>query len=365
MKKSDIATVVLFCGTIVSVFALNIITPDREFSDAENRTLQTVPKLSLDNLLSGKLSSQVEDYVTDQFIYRDTFIEMKSNTEFYLGKEENNNVFLTSDNTLIERFDAPDYDSIDRSIEGIKNFKEMVEVPVHTMIIPTQNDVHNDKLPKNAPTYLQETMISYVYGQLEDTINIYDVLKSHRHEYIFYNTDHHWTSRGAYYGYATIMEELGYEVLELNEFDEQVMASNFNGTIYNKSGIKKATSDLIYVYTDNQEIEVNTGSQVVTKMLYDESYIAQTDKYALFLGGNDPIVTIKGDGEGKLLLVKDSYTNSMAPFFLQQFQEVHLIDLRFMRQALSEYVEMYEIDNVIICYSAVNFAEDKNIQLMK
>lgn len=365
MKKSDIATVLLFYGTIATVFVLNIITPDREFSDAENRTLQGIPKITFNNLLSGKLSSEVEDYVTDQFIYRDTFIEMKSNTEFLLGKQENNNVFLTGSNTLIERFTQPDYESLDRSIDGIKAFKESVEVPVYTMIIPTQSEVHEDLLPKNAPTYKQETLINYVYGKLEDTVNVYDILKSHRQEYIFYNTDHHWTSRGAYYGYTALMEVLGRDVLELTAFEEKLAVTNFNGTIYNKSGIKKASSDTIYTYTENQEIQVNTGSEVVRKMLYDESYLGQVDKYALFLGGNDPVVMIEGVGEGSILLVKDSYTNSMAPFLLKQFKEVHLIDLRFMRQAVSEYVIEHEIDEVVICYSTGNFAEDKNIQLIK
>lgn len=365
MRKSDLVTVILFCGTISAVFLMNIITPDRDFSDTENRALQMFPELSIERLLSGKLATEIEDYVTDQFIFRDNFIEMKSNTEFRIGKEENNNVFLSKSGTLIERFSQPDYESIDRTIEAIKVFKENTQVPVHTMIIPTQVDVHSDVLPDNAPTYPQETMISYVYGQISDTIDIYDVLVEKNKEYIFYNTDHHWTSRGAYYGYATIIEQLGRNVLSLDTFEEKTIATGFNGTIYNKSGIRKAESDSIRIYTENQEVSVDTGQEIVTKMLYDESYINQHDKYALFLGGNDPIVKMEGTGDGSILFIKDSYTNSMAPFFLSQYQEVHLLDLRFMRQPVSEYIEANEIDEVVICYSAGNFAEDKNLQLIK
>lgn len=367
MKKTDIATVVMFCGTICTVSLLNLITPDRDFSDMENRSLQNYPKLTMDKLLSGKYSTEMDEYVTDQFIYRDTFIGIKSNTEFLLGKQENNNVFLTEKETLIERFNEPDYDTVDKNIKAIKEFIEAVDVPVYTALIPGQAEIYKELLPDNAPTYEASKLINYTYDKLqnEKTVDIQSLLEQNKEEYIFYNTDHHWTSQGAYYGYCAIVESIGLEKIPLSKYKQTEIASDFNGTVFSKSGIKKAKSDIIYTYQENQEIQVNEGKGYEIQMLYDESYIDEKDKYSLFLGGNDPMVLIEGNGTDKILLLKDSFTNSMVPFFIEQFQEIHVVDLRFTRESISEYVNAEGIDYVVICYSCANFAEDKNIQLLR
>lgn len=365
MKKSDLITVILFSGLIFTVFVANIINPDKSFSEIENRVLESYPTVSVSNLLSGKLSTDFENYVTDQFVFRNEFIELKSNVEFLMGKQENNNVFFTSNDTLIERFDEPDFDLIDRSIRGIKELKEKIEIPVYTTIIPTQIEVLKDTLPVNAPSYMQDRMISYVYGQLNDVIDMSEVLEVNKNKYIFYGTDHHWTSLGAYYGYTAIAERLNKEIISLENYQEKVITTEFNGTIFNKSGIRKAKSDSISIYVENQEITINDGLEDSVAMLYNEEFLDKGDKYAIFLGGNDPIVRIEGKGEGNILFIKDSYTNSMVPFFIEQYENIHLIDLRYMRGDVSEYIMDKGIDEVVICYSAGNFAEDKNIQLIK
>lgn len=365
MRRSDILTTILFVGVISTIFVLNVVTKDKDFSIVENRTLQMFPEMTINRLLSGKVSTDFDNYITDQFVLRDAFVEVKSELEFYLGKDENNSVYLSTNNMLIEGFYEPDYDLIDRSIAGIVNLEKNLEIPIYTMVIPTQSDIYVETLPVHVPIYSQKTVISYIYDQLEENIDIYELLESKKDEYIFYNTDHHWTSLGAYYGYVAIASMLGRDVLDLSEYEVSTMVDNFNGTIYNKSGIRKVNPDTINVYTPNQEIIVDTGAGIISKMLYDESYIDKSDKYSLFLGGNDPVVRIEGEGEGNILFVKDSYTNSMAPFFIKQFKEIHLVDLRFMRAPVSEYVKEFEIDEIIICYSISNFTEDKNLQLIK
>lgn len=364
MKKSDLITSSLFIGIISGVFALNFLYPDIPFSTKENRTLQTLPQFSTKKLISGTFSKEIESYVTDQFLLRDKFIELKSNTEFNLGKQENNGVILTSNNTLIEGFAKPDYDLVDKNIGAINQFTQKISVPVYTAIIPTQSEVLKHTLPKNTPSYSQETLINYIYGTLENTVDVLTPLSNQNRKYIFYNTDHHWTSLGAYYGYEAIISKMNFTPVSLDSYNAQIQATNFNGTIYNKSGIRKAQSDTIHSYVENQEIMVNDGTKNLSKMLYNKDYENEEDKYALFLGGNDPQVTIKGEGKENLLIIKDSYTNAMVPFFIAHFKEIHLIDLRYMRDSVSEYLTQNEIHQVLICYSTGNFVEDKNLQLL-
>lgn len=364
MQRSKLVTVVLFTGMITSVFLLNLCTPDQRFSYIENRNLQMFPELSIAPLLTGQLSNEIETYVSDQWIFRDYFIEVKSEMEFLLGKDENNGVMLSSNETLIERFEEPDYTLIDRNIDAINTFSESVKVPVYTTLIPTQSEVHKDLLVKGAPTYSQNTLIAYTYSRLRNTIHVEHDLKSHKNEYIFYNTDHHWTTLGAYYGYKKIIEDMGGVATDLSQYTQTTRAVDFNGTIYNKSGIRRAQSDVIFTYVENQEIMVHDGETLRTELLYQELEAEETDKYTLFLGGNNPLVTISGTGEGKLLIIKDSYTNSMVPFFIPHYEEIHLVDLRFKRDKISDYVSQNHITEVLICYSVSNFVEDRNLQLL-
>lgn len=363
MKSSQL-TVTLFTSAIYICFIISICLPDKSFSPIENRSLQIWPSLSIKALKTGEWAKDMETYVIDQFPARDSFIWIKSEMEFLLGKSENNNVFLTSSNHLVERFDEPDYNNIDENLAKLIQWKESIDCPVYTAIIPGQSSILQESLPENAPTYDEEFVIEYINNSIEDTIDMYSILWSHRDEYIYYGTDHHWTTLGAYYGYRAIQDALGVAIIPLQKYDETVVCNDFYGTWYSQSGIRRGTADEIYTYVPNQEIKVCKGTSWETLELYDKDFLLEHDKYALFLGGNHPIVEIEGKGEGRVLFIKDSYTNSMAPFFIEHYEEVHLIDLRYMRDSITEYVKENHIDQVIICYSARNFTEDNNLQLI-
>lgn len=75
--------------------------------------------------------------------------------------------------------------------------------------------------------------------------------------------------------------------------------------------------------------------------LYDRSYLEHKDKYSSFLGGNQPLCVLENpaitDGS-KLLLIRDSYSDSLAPFLAQRFSEVHLVDLRYYHTSVADYM---------------------------
>ncbi len=365
MKKINLIMCIMFSLFIGGFFVYNIILPDSDFSPLENRTLSEMPEFSLEDLFSGEFTADYETYITDQFAFRDNFVEIKSTTERLLGKTENNGVYIGTDNRLIDKFPDPDLKNIENNINSINNFITLVDsinVEVFTTIFPMQNDIYADYLPNNAPTFSEKDVIESAETQIENFVNVYDTLYEHRDEYIYYYTDHHHTSLGAYYSYVDIMNAMGKTPMELPE--KTTVTEDFNGTIFSKSGVRYAPSDSIDIYTENLPIIIEDQDGTREALLYDMSQLETNDKYAMFLGGNHPIVTIEGKGDGNLLIIKDSYTNSIVPFMTENFANIHIIDLRFMRLPASDYILQNNIDTVLIAYSVSNFELDKNLAFL-
>lgn len=363
MKKTNIFLVMLFVGYIGFFFVANIVKPDVRFSDLENRFLSEKPEFSWETLFNGSFASSYETYITDQFVLRDNFVAIKSQTEQLFAKKEYNGVYLSTENTLIDKFSAYDMENIEKRIGYVSKVSENTEIPVYNVVFPMQNDIYKDKLPENAPHISEKELIDYLNANISGSIDVYDKLWSHRDEYIYYNTDHHWTSLGAYYAYTEIMQQLGLSYSELGE--KTTVAEDFNGTIFAKSGVRFAKMDSIDIYTENYEIEIEDEKGVRTETIYDFEKLEESAKYSMFLGGDHPVVTIKGSGEGKIVIVKDSYFNSLVPFMVEDFEEIHLIDVRFMRLPVSEYAQTNEIDIILIAHSVNAFINEQNLIFLK
>ena len=185
----------------------------------------------------------------------------------------------------------------------------------------------------------------------------------------FYRTDHHWTSLGAFYGANAVLSALGRPTLDRADFAPQVVSDDFNGTLYSTSGIHWLTPDEMEYWVEEDGISVTswrTGSPEPAA-LYDRSYLEKKDKYSSFLGGNQPLCVLKNEHNpdgGKILLVRDSYSDSLAPFLAQSFSEVHLLDLRYYRAPVSQYAAENDIDEIVVLYSVPNFITDRNLVLL-
>lgn len=363
MKKSNLFLVIFFVLYIGGFFILNIFTTDVVFSPLENRNLEQKPEFSYESLLNGEFAPKYETYVTDQFAFRDEFVAIKSNVERLFGKLENNDVYISTENTLIDKASRPDYENVDKKISFVNRLEENATVPVYNIIIPTQNDIYQEKLPANAPIYLEKELIDYIDERVMNPIDIYSALWEHRDEYIFYNTDHHWTSLGAYYAYEAIMEALGKTPTPIGE--SVVVADDFDGTIFAKSGVRFVLSDKIEIYTENYQIEIEDQDGTRNATIYDYDKLLDSGKYQFFTSGDQPVIRISGNGEGKILLVKDSYTNALAPFLVDNFEEIHLIDLRFMINSVSEYALTHEINEILLIHSATSFQNEMNFAFLR
>ncbi len=370
-KKALWAEALIFLAFIGAFFILNLVLPDRQFSEQENRYLQMRPEFSFKSLFSGDYTSKFETYTTDQFTFRDEWITLKAASELALGKQENNDVHLCENGTLIEGFKRPENSVLDSNMSALNTLVGNTDAKVYFALIPDKSDLYSSLLPKNAPNDSEKEVIDYCYGQSNATnVDIYSALSAHTDEYIFYRTDHHWTSLGAYYGLSALAESIGLPCPALDSYtDRHVVSEEFYGTTWSSSGFSWVDPDTMEIFVNAPEsLKVTSypqGSPVEGK-LYDFSFLEKKDKYSMFMGGNCPMHVIETGNEDKpsLLILRDSYTDSLIPFLLDDFSEIHVLDLRYYRASLKAYIEQNDFDNVLVCYSVSNFCSDLNIFLL-
>lgn len=373
-KKYSIFLTTLFCGFLALMVTANALTPDRDFSELENRSLTQRPAFTWKALGSGEFMSDYERYTTDQFAGRDGWTAAKAYMEKAVGKQENNGVYFCDDSTLISRFEEPDAKRLENNIKYVSQFAEKAGVPVSFGLIPTQAYVWADKLPQGAPNYDQRQVYSNVTNSLAGNVTLADslwsTLSAHKDEPIFYRTDHHWTSLGAYYGYAALGQALGYEPLPLETYTKTTVSTEFYGTVFSSSGVRWVKPDEMDIYVPEEGITVTShtydskGNPVEEpRQLYDESYLAKKDKYSMFLGGQQSLGVVKtgNTDKPKLLLIRDSYSDSLVPFLTPHFSEIHLMDFRYCKLSPAQYIQDNGIDRALVLYSVPNFCSDANL----
>lgn len=366
MKKlTKILTISLFAAFLALFAAVHLALPDRAFSPLENRTLAQRPAFTVDGLLDGSFTADVETYIADQFPLRDGLTALKAACERLWGRRENNGVYLAGDR-LIERVDEPEEGRLSNNLAALNRFKRKTDVPVYLMPVPTAAWVYADALPEGAPTADQDDMLGRIRGgSLIGVIDLRKTFAAHADENLFYRTDHHWTSRGAYYAAAAFLERLGMSVPALGE--PAVLSDDFNGTLFSSSGYRHITPDTIEAYVSGEGVTVETwrSGEPETIGLYDENFLTEKDQYSAFLGGNTPRSIVRTGAEGgRLLIVRDSFADSLVPFLTESFSEIHLFDARYYKKPLSEYIAENDIDEVLILYSLPDLADDPNLAVV-
>ncbi len=375
--KSKIITI-LFIVLLGGLSIVNLLTPKRSFSEGENRFLAQKPNLTLESILNNTFSKEYEKYITDQFALRDMWVSVKNKVEIYLGKKDNGRVYFGKEGYLIEKHSEEDIDKelINKNISYIKKFIEEIEEVVsrdniNMIIAPTIDGVQKDKLPDYAEVYNQEELLSSLEESFShiNYIDVKEALERNKDKYIYYRTDHHWTTYGAFLAYREWCDNKGIAV-DINDYNIQTVTEDFLGTTYAQANLLLGTPDTIDIYEPVEKVdytlEFNLGEKV-TDTLYDYSKLEGRDKYGIFLGGNDPIVKIKSSNENgkKLIVIKDSYGNSFVPFLAQDYEEIHVIDLRYYNGEVRKYIEDNDIKEVLFLYNTISFIQDRNFIKLK
>ena len=362
---------IIFILTLFLFLIINVIVPDREKSVQENRMLATKPKFRLSSLISGDYDEKFEAYMDDQFVGRDMWRKLKVAVDRIGGSRLENGVYIGTNGQLLEQIEVADENHLAANIKAIKSFSEsQSKIPVRMMLVPDAANVLNHSLPALAKPEDQTQMFSMVRKVLGDSVEWIDVsteLNKHKTEKIYYKTDHHWTTLGAFYAFQAAAPSLGIDGDLSGKYVSYTVSDSFNGMLASKSGVNLGEKEQIDIYVPTEEDTdlivdyVDEGKRSTS--LYDSSKLKEKDQYTVFLGGNSSLLDIRtvSTSTKRLLLVKDSFANSFIPFLTPYYREIVVVDPRYYSGTINDLMDSYRISEVLFLYSGNTFFKDNNI----
>lgn len=360
---------------LVLISVGSFVAKDREFSENENRYLTQFPEISIDSILNCDFQDALEKYINDQIWGRDEWITIKTAIQKFVGNTDIGGAYVGKDGYDFEKITQDDVDRklVDRNIAQIQEFFETASAKIDKsrlsfLLVPTSGLILADKLPANAPLFDQTAIVEAVKQGMADYnfVDIRDVMTTHKEEYVYYRTDHHWTSYGALLAYGEYCQSIGLPFDE-ESFQEVVATENFRGSLYSKILDYDSAYDIIKFYEKSGSAKsfVVTLDGEKTDSFYHYNRLEEKDKYLFFFGGNYAEVVISKTSERaekrNLLLIKDSFANCFAPLVAEDYDNVYMIDLRYFRGDVQEYMEANNITDVLVLYNVSNFISDKNI----
>jgi hypothetical protein len=351
--------------------------PDIVFSEQENRYMELRPVFTWQDLVSGRYGRQLELWMTDQIAGRDQWVGYKAELLRLIGSKENRGIYFGRDQYLIQKFSRPTEDALQETIRGILHLQQLLpDLPVIFLLAPTSAAIFPDKLPDLAPTDDQAAFIEAVRAALADAVTFIDsqtALQQKTGEAIYFRTDHHWTMRGAFYAWQAWQQQTGQAVPSLEDYQIERVTESFFGTSFSRAGLYRLQPDFIEVFQPKQAIPVSVtvaNSGKIRDSLYNETFLSKKDKYSYFLDGNHPLLVIRTErpdrmtDERRIMVIKNSYANCLIPFLTRDYDEIHVIDLRFNQSNLAQYARDNAIDEIMYLYDVIGFGNDRLLRLL-
>lgn len=414
-----------FALTIAIISIIGLIIPLRpKESVSEKRKLAEFPKITFDSLKSGDFFDGFNTWYSDSYPGREGLVALNSKIKSYYGikslkddtvkihgdvqkgddipDEYDPNAVITENSTAEDNYDKIDANGDSQSIGAvfvvgnrafeyynfsqaqannyISSMNKLAEklsgkAKVYDMIVPTSIGVTlPDSYMGNINSSDQEKAIDYINSGLNGQIVKVPILKtlmSHRSEYIYFNTDHHWTQLGAYYAYCDFAKSAGITANPLDKY-EKAEFDGFLGTFYNDTGKipeLKSNPDTIYAYKPNSSAKMvytdAKGQQIFWPIVNDVSKYPESVKYSCFIAGDNPYTEIHNpqitDGSS-IMVVKESFGNALVPFLVENYENVYVIDYRHFTGSISKIITDKKIDTVLYIN---NVSAIRNPNLMK
>lgn len=370
-NKLRTLTAGLLAGGVLVLSVTFLLSPKQDFSENENRYLAKFPAFVWEDVKSGQYMEDLSSWFSDHFPFRNFFMGFKADTEIALGKKEINNVYIAENHYLIENYETPV--NTERIADTLHKFYEKIDtekIDTNLMLVPTAIYVHADKLPANAPVMSQMDTAHTIYEKSGiPAIDCSDsLLQAADTEQLYYYTDHHWTTEGAYQGYLAYCEAKELTPVSLDDMQSETVTNEFYGTIYSKVNDYSHKADSITIYTNPVDsLSVNyTDTEEISDSLYNLDYVNQKDKYSLFLNNLHTLIEITNEtaeSDRELVLIKDSYANSMVPFLAHHYQKIYVFDTRYYKQGPSSFIEEHPgVTDVLLLYNMNTLDSDSGIR---
>ncbi len=372
MKNAKNASDVIFLFILfIMIAGMGItiaLTPQKSFSERENRLLQAFPKISSKSVLSGEFSRQLSSFYSDQLPLREELGYIYALSELSIGKRECNGVLVCDKSIFVQ---APD--KSERGTEILNNnLISAKELQSRNNAVcfwtPRSSDIFYEQMPFAFRELSEEATRA---SDCQLTASMLDLIsKSGAPSEYYYRTDHHWTTKGAYTAYKLLSSELDYEAYDESFFRKETVASDFLGTSFSRSAMPKdmakPDSILLYRYDLDESVIVTDKEREATQGLYDLTALKSYDKYRVFLGGNYAHLSVElplqsDQKREKLLLVKDSFANSLIPFLALHF-DIEVIDPRYATAAqIRMLCETTEFDKILVLCSLDTLSTERSV----
>lgn len=375
MKRALTACAVLFCAVLIACAALFWILPKSTFSETEKRALSVAPMPTLTRLCSGAWSKQLSAYFADHFPLRQQLIVLKGATELGLGKGENNGILyakgrlarrlfaMRTPNGKGSRTDRISLEQVEASCNGLIRAAENLDVPFVALLTGRNLDIYPSDFSYPAIDF--DTLQAALTERLAGRVVCPELVTLFRQDAdgLYYRTDHHWTTAGAYLGYCAAMEALGAadSVIPESDFCKKTVSADFRGTLWSAIGALpwiQPDEVTVWLRGNEQEFTVTADGRVLDGF-YQWERLQEKDHYALFLDGTHDVVTIqRTDGTRRpvLLILRDSFGSSIAPFLAQHYDLVllNLSSVHHDYTSLSSLAQEYCADAALLVYTLEN-----------
>lgn len=361
----------LFIGILVFFPLASLILPDTKMSENENRILTQFPRFSVDSIIDGRYMKKMQKYAADQLVARNLWIYTKTSTDRFMGKNISNGVYLAKDSSLIENFDPLPSETTELTQAAINTFTERhPDLKHYFMLVPNAISICDEKLPTAAPVLDQNEYINTFVAGLNTKLVFLDprsILEENQDKMLYYKTDHHWTTLGAWLSFQGVADALGIKP-NTDGYTVYPVTDSFSGALASKSGYLTFNTDTINVYVpkseDDYSVVTYIEEQKKSSSLYDSEKLTGKDKYAVFLEGNHPIIKIKNPvANGKnLLIIKDSYANAFIPFLTPFYSEITVVDPRYYYDSIDALIADSQITDVLYLYNANTFFRDTTLE---
>lgn len=347
---------VLLAGFMVA----SLLLPDQPYSDLENRPLAAMPAFSLEDVLSGAFMKKADDYVNDQLPLRDSLMMLGALKDAALLKTERNGILHGRNGRLFEQADTLRPGAASANLAAMNKLATATGLPVSLLMIPLPWQVYREDLPA---LYTPSDATALVRAIREDAgqvawIDPLDaLLQAKGSEPLYYRTDHHLTAAGADVVYRALADAWG---LRPQQPDSLLESPGFYGSFY-----ARAPTPLIK--PDTLTFSLYNGIQVLidgndTGGLYDEVLLKGRSKYAALLHNNPPRLTlINPEGEGVLLVLRDSYASAMLPAIARHFARVEAIDPRYYSDDLPALCAEQKVERILCIYGLNALTNDRNL----
>lgn len=355
-----------------------IFSPKTDYSSSEKRYLQKFPEVTAEKLLSGDFGSEFETFFADRFPQRNTWVGLNAYTALAEGNNGASGVYNCKNGYLINKPVSTE-NNLDKNIGAVADFAKSIDTPTTVMLVPSTGYIVDDVLPTFHDKYNDDEDISKISSTLsKDKIGFVDLRERFKSEYkngsqLYYKTDHHWTTKGAYTGYQELCKALG-----ITPIDDSTLKKDsypdFYGTTYSSSGFWLTPPDNIEIWNNpknsdrNISVKITEGANIKTSgSMYFTDHLKEDDKYPVFIDGNHALTEITNTNakNGTILLIKDSFSHSLAPFLAENYSKVVLVDLRYYKESVSDLVTIYNPEQVVVLYGIDNLATDTDIVWLK